>query len=156
MDETTRNDIRHIFLSPRPSFALMTAALLIGVTLKELKKEIEDGAIVAVSTRMGQRISKEEMMAVAMRVWDQTTIEEALGEQGGVRAAGGDPAGRAACAHSSVSARDAALVREEGCHDGRCGVVAGVGGCRVRAFRGAGGGRAGVRDGDGLAGVGLP
>ena len=81
MDETTRNDIRHIFLTPRPSFALMTAALLIGVTLKELKKEIEDGAIVAVSTRMGQRISKEEMIAVAMRVWDQATIEEALGEE---------------------------------------------------------------------------
>jgi hypothetical protein len=81
MDEATCNDIRHIFLSPRPSFALMTAALLIGVTLKELKKEIEDGAIVAVSTRMGQRIGKEEMMAVAMRLWDLATIEEALGAE---------------------------------------------------------------------------
>jgi len=81
MDEATCNDIRHIFLSPRPSFALMTAALLIGVSLKELKKEIEDGAIVAVSTRMGQRISKEEMMSVAMRPWDLTTIEEALGDE---------------------------------------------------------------------------
>ena len=45
MDETTRNDIRNIFLSPRQSCALMTAALLFGMTLKELKKEIEDGAI---------------------------------------------------------------------------------------------------------------
>jgi hypothetical protein len=80
MDESTRNDIRHIFLSPRQSFALMTAALLIGVTLRELKKEIEDGAIVAVSSRVGLRISKEEMIAMAMRVWDQATIEEALGD----------------------------------------------------------------------------
>jgi hypothetical protein len=80
MNQSTRNAIRHIFLSPRQSFALMTAALLIGVTLKALKKEIEDGVIVAVSTGIGPRISKEEMLAVAMRVWDQATIEEALGD----------------------------------------------------------------------------
>lgn len=79
MDETTRNAIRHI-LPFSSSFALMTAALLIGVTLRELKKEIEDGAIVAVSTQIGLRISKEEMLAVAMRVWDQGIIEEALGD----------------------------------------------------------------------------
>jgi len=35
----TLNDIRHIFFFPGPSFALMTAALLIGVTLKELRKK---------------------------------------------------------------------------------------------------------------------
>jgi hypothetical protein len=53
--------------------------LLFGMTLKELKKEIEDGAIVAVSNRGGQRIAREELMAVAMQRWDQVTIE-ALGE----------------------------------------------------------------------------
>lgn len=80
MDETTRNDIRNIFLSPRQSCALMTASLLLGMTLKELKKEIEDGAIVAVSNRLGQRIAREELIAVAMQKWDQSTIEEALGD----------------------------------------------------------------------------
>jgi len=45
MDEATRNDIRHIFLSPRPSFALMTAALLIGVSLKELKRRLRMGRL---------------------------------------------------------------------------------------------------------------
>jgi hypothetical protein len=58
----------------------MTASLLLGMTLKELKKEIEDGAIVAVSTRLGQRIAREELIAVAMQKWDQATIEQALGE----------------------------------------------------------------------------
>jgi hypothetical protein len=53
MDQSTRSRIRHIFLSPRPNFALMTAPDLLGFTLKELKREIEDGAIVAVSTRSG-------------------------------------------------------------------------------------------------------
>ncbi|MEA2164603.1 MAG: hypothetical protein QOK37_2730 [Thermoanaerobaculia bacterium] len=80
MDETTRSRIRHIFLSPRPSFALLTAADRLGMTLKELQREIEDGGIVAGSTRMGVRIGRAEMMAAAMRVWEQGVIEEALGD----------------------------------------------------------------------------
>lgn len=80
MDEPTRNRIRHIFLSPRPSFALMTAADLLGMTLRDLKREIEDGAIVAVSTGLGQRVTREEMIAAAMRVWEQGVIEDALGD----------------------------------------------------------------------------
>jgi hypothetical protein len=42
--------------------------------------EIADGTIVAVSTGIGQRIPREEMIAVAMRIWPQAEIEEALGE----------------------------------------------------------------------------
>jgi mannose-1-phosphate guanylyltransferase len=80
MDQSTRSDIRHIFLSPRPNFALMTAANLLGMTLKELKREIEDGVIVAVSTALGQRMTKEELTAAAMQKWEHAVIEEALGE----------------------------------------------------------------------------
>jgi mannose-1-phosphate guanylyltransferase len=80
MDETTRSCIRHIFLSPRPNFALMTAADLLGMTLKELKREIEDGAIVAVSTAFGQRMTREELVALAMQKWENAVIEEALGD----------------------------------------------------------------------------
>jgi hypothetical protein len=80
MDETTRSCIRHIFLSPRPNFALMTAADLLGLTLKELKREIEDGAIVAVSTAFGQRMTREELVALAMQKWEHAVIEEALGD----------------------------------------------------------------------------
>jgi hypothetical protein len=80
MDQSTRSNIRHIFLSPRPNFALMTAADLLGMTLKELKREIEDGAIVAVSTALGQRMTREELVATAMQKWEQSVIEKALGE----------------------------------------------------------------------------
>ena len=80
MDEITRIRIRYIFLTPRPSVPLMTAAEHLGMSLKELKREIEDGAIVAVSTRMGVKVSKEELMTAAMRVWEQAIIEEALGD----------------------------------------------------------------------------
>lgn len=79
MDELTRNRIRHIFLSPRPAFPLMTAADLLGMTFTELKRELETGAIVAVSTRLGQKVTREEMIAGAMRTWEQSVIEEALG-----------------------------------------------------------------------------
>jgi len=80
MDEVIRSCIRHIFLSPRPNFALMTAADLLGMTLKELKREIEDGAIVAVSTAFGQRMTREELVALAMQKWEHAIIEEALGD----------------------------------------------------------------------------
>jgi hypothetical protein len=81
MDETVRDSIRHIFLSPRPHVALLTASSLLGITFAELKKEVEDGAIVAVSTAIGRRVLREEMVAAAMRTWDQATIEEALGQE---------------------------------------------------------------------------
>jgi hypothetical protein len=77
MDEITHSRIRHIFRSPRLSFALMTAAELLGMTLKELKREVEDGAIVAVSTGLGRGVTREEMIAAATRTWEQGVIEEA-------------------------------------------------------------------------------
>ena len=43
MDETTRRCIRHIFLSLRPNFPLMTASGLLGMSFEEMKKEIADG-----------------------------------------------------------------------------------------------------------------
>jgi hypothetical protein len=82
LDQATLSRIRRIFLHPRPSFALMTAADLLGMTLKELRREIEDGSIVTVSTGLGQRVTREEMIAAAMRVWEQSVIEEALGDDG--------------------------------------------------------------------------
>ncbi len=80
MTPTDPYDIRRIFLTPRPNLPLMTAAERLGMSLQELKRDIADGAIVAVSTRVGTRVTKEEMIATAMRLWDQSVIEEALGD----------------------------------------------------------------------------
>jgi excisionase family DNA binding protein len=82
MNDSLRSAIRHIFLSPRPNFVLMTAAELLGVTLGELRRSIDDGAIVAVPTRLGLRVPKEELMAAALQRWAQADIEEALGAEG--------------------------------------------------------------------------
>jgi len=80
MDKLTRISIRRIFLTPRPNVSYMTAADRLGISFLELKAEIAEGTIVAVSTRMGMRVSKEEMIAAAMRTWPQSVIEEALGD----------------------------------------------------------------------------
>ncbi|HYI07596.1 MAG TPA: hypothetical protein VEK57_00870 [Thermoanaerobaculia bacterium] len=80
MPNPTPDQIRRIFLSPRPHVTLMTAADLLGMTLKDLKKDIDDGVIVATSTPLGVRISREEMITAAMRLWEQTVIEDVLGD----------------------------------------------------------------------------
>lgn len=80
MPKPTAAHIRQIFLNPRPHIALMTAADLLGMTFSDLKRDIEDGVIVATSTGIGLRISREEMLAAAMRLCEQAAIEEALGE----------------------------------------------------------------------------
>ena len=80
MSDADQGRIRQIFLNPRPNIALMVAASLFGISFQQLKKEIAEGTIVAVSTGIGQRIPREEMIAVAMRIWPQAEIEEALGD----------------------------------------------------------------------------
>lgn len=80
MPEPTRDRIRFIFLHRGPNFALMRSAELLGISILELKREIDDGAIVAVSTGVGMRVPKEELIAAAMRLWGQELIEAALGD----------------------------------------------------------------------------
>ena len=80
MPSPTPAQIRRIFLNPRPHLALLTAADLLGLTLKDMKKDIDDGVIVATSTGVGVRVTREEMIAAAMRLWEQTVIEDALGD----------------------------------------------------------------------------
>ncbi len=81
MDDHARDAIRRIFLSRRPHVALLNAATWLGMSMKALRGDIADGAIVAVETGVGLRIPREEMLALAMRVWPQAVIEEALGDE---------------------------------------------------------------------------
>jgi len=59
---------------------LIRFAAIRKLLLTELKRDMDDGVIVATSTGLGLRISREELMAAAMRLWEQATIEDALGE----------------------------------------------------------------------------
>lgn len=80
MTESIADDVRRIFLSPRPNVALLTAAGLLGMTLAELRRDIDDGVILVTSTPLGPRITREELIAAAMQRWEQTIIEDALGD----------------------------------------------------------------------------
>ena len=154
LDQSTRSRIRHIFLSPRPNFALMTAADLLGFTLKELKREIEDGAIVAVWTALGERMTREELVAVAMQKWEQSVIEAALGKDAPSVL---PEAIRLVELRARVPRyqRDVlrALARREGTW-GRCGADAGAGRRCLSVRRGARGCNAGAGHGVGVAGWG--
>jgi hypothetical protein len=80
MDEEVTRCIRNIFLSPSLHHALLNAATLLGISLPELRRAIAEGSIVAVPTRVGLRVPREELIAAAMRTWRQDEIEEALGD----------------------------------------------------------------------------
>ena len=145
------HDIRRIFLTPRPNLPVMTAAERLGMTLQELKRDIADGAIVAVSTRVGTRVTKEEMIATAMRLWDQSVIEEALGDDAPRLI---PEAIRLVELRASVPRYQRDVLRELARRDGmsRCNADARAGGCRLGACRGAGGCAARPRRGLGMAG----
>src|SRR5947209_10098963 len=127
MDANTRTRIRHIFLSPRPHFPLNTVAELLEMSVEELKAEIKDGGIVAVSTAVGVRVTREEMVGGGDGAVGVGGHREGAGAGGGGGVAGGDPARRVAGAGSSVSERDVAVSGAAGgdVHRGRAFARAG-------------------------------
>ena len=156
MPDPTSERIRRIFLNPRPNVALLTAAELLAMSMEELTPDMEDGVIVAGPTRLGVRISKEELIAEAMRLWERAVIEEAFGkyadlvlpEARAARAAAGAGTAvpwniRGTCSWAGAEAGD----------DGRRGADARAGRPRLCPCRGARGGCAGARGGADVAGA---
>ncbi len=80
MHKTARDRIRRIFVSRQSHFSQITAADLLGMSFAKLRREMADGTILTISTGVGMRVPKEEMIAAAMRTWDQAAIETALGD----------------------------------------------------------------------------
>lgn len=83
MTPGTRDSIRKIFLFAHPHASELDAAILLGCPVQQLRREVAEGRIVAISTPDGVRIQKSEMMAAALTRWSQEEIEEALGKDGG-------------------------------------------------------------------------
>src|SRR5260221_4230435 len=81
MQSVDPDNVRRVFLGIRPHIALLTAADLLGMSLGELKRDIASGMIVATKTPMGVRINREELITAAMRLWEWTAIQAALGEK---------------------------------------------------------------------------
>jgi len=72
--------IRHIFLHHRPHVSIMTAANLLGWSLKQMKAAIAAGEIETNETPLATWVWREELVGKALELWPIDVIEEALGE----------------------------------------------------------------------------
>jgi len=147
--------IRHIFLQPRPHVSIMQAEGLLGWTRRQMSEAIEAGDVELWTTPLGKWFPRAEMMAKALEIWPMHVIEEALGDE----ADGILPqAIRSAELRVRLPRHHIDMLHyradQQGDHRQRR-AGAGAGRHRQRAHRGAVGGAAGVRRGDGLAGWGL-
>lgn len=154
MPQPTPAEIRSIFLGDQADLPLTTAAELLGISLNELERDIGEGSIVATTTPAGPRGPRgprTELIAAAMRLWDQQAIESALGP--------GAPAVLPpAIRHvplplhvPPLPARRAGGPRRPAGNDGRRDRRAGIRGRGVRIRDGASGGGPDAEGGDEVA-----
>ncbi|HEX7151630.1 MAG TPA: hypothetical protein VF618_09100 [Thermoanaerobaculia bacterium] len=80
MRQPSPSQIRRLFLTPPASADLRVAAELLGLAVADVEQAIANGEIVAVRIAEEWRVGRDELIAAAMRLWDQTAIEDALGE----------------------------------------------------------------------------
>ena len=73
--------IRHIFLQPRPHVSISQATALLGWTRRQMAEAIEAGEVELWTTPVGKWFPRAEMMAKALEIWPFDVIEEALGAE---------------------------------------------------------------------------
>src|SRR5947209_3449391 len=71
--------IRTLFLEPRASYSLTTAARVLGITVKELRGWIDAGEMETEDAGGRMTIPWSEIVAFGMDIWSQAAVEEALG-----------------------------------------------------------------------------
>ena len=76
---TRRRSIRRLFLEPQTAYAMMHAAKLLGMTVRDLQRWIHAGEVETVNTSSGVTVPWEELASFAMEHWSQDAIEDALG-----------------------------------------------------------------------------
>lgn len=76
---TQAENIRTLFLSPRPSYPLPAAARLLGTGVAELRGWIDVGEIEAGDEGGRVVVPWAELVSFAMDFWSQEVVEEALG-----------------------------------------------------------------------------
>jgi hypothetical protein len=79
MTETVTH-IRHLFLDPKDTYTAAEAADILGLEPLDLKKRIESGEVEGLRNCCGVTVPRKELIAFALNVWPQATIEKALGD----------------------------------------------------------------------------
>jgi hypothetical protein len=78
----SRHDqIRRLFLSPKPAYHLREAAKVLGMKVRELRGWVAAGEIEVVEVEGGDAIAWAELVFFAMDLWPQEEIEAALGAE---------------------------------------------------------------------------
>jgi hypothetical protein len=144
--------IRHIFLHPRPHVSISQATGLLGWSRRQMSEAIEAGEVELWTTPVGKWFPRAEMMAKALEIWPVHVIEEALGDEANGVLPQAIRSAELRVWLAAASHRRAGVSRGPAGDDRQRRAGAGAGRHRQRAHRGAVGGVAGVRRGDGLAG----
>jgi hypothetical protein len=72
-------NIRTLFLHPRPTYPLLDAAALLGIEPHDLRGWMDSGELEGVDTDEGLVLPWEELVSFGMEWWSQEVVEEALG-----------------------------------------------------------------------------
>jgi hypothetical protein len=72
-------NIRTLFLHPRPTYPLPEAAALLGMDEKEVRGWVDVGELAAVEGDGGLVVPWPELVSFGMDLWSQEAVEEALG-----------------------------------------------------------------------------
>ena len=79
MTTPTTDQIRHLFLHPKPAYSVTEAAEALGMTKREVEEWIDSGELEPVDTDAGLAVPWVELVSFAMGIWPQEAVEDALG-----------------------------------------------------------------------------
>ena len=74
-------NIRSLFLHPRPTYSIAEAAALLGMGPEDVRGWIESGEVEGVDSDGGLVLPWAELVSVGMDFWSQEVVEEALGAE---------------------------------------------------------------------------
>jgi hypothetical protein len=72
--------MRRLFLQPEASYPLAAAARLLGMRVGALREWIGSGEIESTGSGEGERLPWSEVAALAVELWPQDELEQALGD----------------------------------------------------------------------------
>src|SRR5688572_23745046 len=72
-------NIRSLFLHPRPTYPIAEAAALLGMDWRDVRGWIESGELEGVDSDDGLVLPWAELVSFGMDFWSQEVVEEALG-----------------------------------------------------------------------------
>ena len=78
---TQVENIRSLFLHPRPTYSIAEAAALLGMGSEDVRGWIESGEVEGIDSDGGLVLPWAELVSFGMDFWSQGVVEEALGAE---------------------------------------------------------------------------